>query len=118
MKFLENALFVKAPHLNTLRTARTVLLPLLALSFSVALTAGLPALRASLRPMAAAKTFQNAGSPVDLRRNSDGRYVSNPNGMRAGAILRAHAAGPATTQVDEAVQTYDAFNPPPTLALA
>ena len=115
MKFLENALFVKAPHLNTLRTARTVLLPL---SFSIALTAGLPALRASLRPMTAAKTFQNAGFPADLRRNSDGRYVSNPNGMRAGAILRAHAAGPATTQVDEAVQTYDAFNLPPTLALA
>ena len=124
---------MKVPHLNTLRTARTVLLPLLALSFSIALTAGLLAqpapdtsgrlgqalaLRASLRPMAAAKTFQNAGFPADLRRNADGRYVSHPNGMRAGAILRAHAAGPATTQVDEAVQTYDVFNPPPAFALA
>ena len=133
MKSFENALFVKAPHLNTLRSARAALLPLLAVPLSVALAVGLLAqpapatsghlgqalaLRASLRPPAAAKTFQNAGFPSDLRRNSNGRYVSRPNTMRAGAILRANATGLASPQVNEAVQTFDVFNPPPTFALA
>ncbi len=116
------------------------MLPLLATLLSAALVAGLLAapapttagrlgqalaLRAALRPLVPpatyTKTFQDLGVPTDLRRSRDGRFVPHQTGrygqMRAGALLRAHAAG-ATPQVDEAVQTFDVFNPPPAFALA
>ena len=126
--------------MKALRSARLILLPLLAALFSIVLTAGLLlaapapvlhsrlgqalALQASLRPLvpslAHAKTFQDFGVPTDLHRASDGRYVyPKPNLMRAGAVLRSSAAGAAATpQVNEAVQTFDVFNPPPAFALA
>jgi len=122
-------------------TVRIILLPLLAVLFSVAMTASLLvaapapaahshlgqalALRASLRPLvpagAHAKSFQDFGVPQYLRRAEDGRYIYNkPNLARlhSGAILRSNAATAATAQVDEAVQTFDVFNPPPAFALA
>ena len=37
--------------------------------------------------------------------------------MRSGAILKPRASSGTTAQVNEAVQTFDAFNPPPTFAL-
>ena len=114
------------------------MLPLLAASLSSALVAGLLAapapvtpgrlgsalaLRASLRTLTPSgvhsKSFQERGVPTDLHRASDGRYIySKPNMMRSGAILKSHAAGPSATQVNEAVQTFDAFNPPPAFTLA
>ena len=122
--------------MNNLRSFRITLLSLLAASLSSAFVAGLLAapapvttgrlgqalaLRAALRPLTPsgvrAKTFQQRGVPTDLHRASDGRYVS-PSLMRSGALLRSHAAGVATSQVNEAVQTFDVFNPPPTFALA
>ena len=132
---------MKVPHLNISRALRFALLPLLAASSSAALVASLLAapppatsgqlgqmlaLRAALRPLvpssAHAKTFQDLGVPTDLRRASDGRYVYRKpdvgGRMHAGAILRSHAAGAAAAQVDEAVQTFDVFNPPPAFALA
>jgi len=122
------------------RFARVLLLPLLAALFSLALTASLLvaapapsaqshlgqalALRASLRPLmpsgAHAKSFQDLGVPQDLRRASDGRYIYAKPGLaklHSGAILRSHASA-AIAQVDEAVQTFDVFNPPPAFALA
>jgi len=123
--------------LNHLRS-RHITLPLLAASLSSALVAGLLAapapvtqghlgsalaLRASLRTLTPSgvhpKTFQQRGVPTDLRRASDGRYVyTKPNLMRSGALLRPRAATATTAQVDEAVQTFDVFNPPPAFALA
>ena len=126
--------------IKLLSSAR-ILLPLLAALFSLALTASLLvaapapaaqshlgqalALRAALRPLALsgahAKSFQSLGVPQDLHRAEDGRYIyTRPNlaKMRSGAILRSHAATTATAQVNEAVQTFDVFNPPPAFALA
>jgi len=123
------------------RSLRVLLLPLLAALFSLALTASLLvaapapaaqshlgqalALRAALRPLALpgahAKSFQSLGVPQDLHRASDGRYIyTKPSfaQMRSGALLRSNAAGAATAQVNEAVQTFDVFNPPPAFALA
>ncbi len=130
-------LSLKAAHLNNLRSLRLVLLPLLAAASSSAFVAGLLAapapvtpgrlgqalaLRAALRPLtpsgAHAKTFQERGVPTDLRRASDGRYIyPKPNLMHSGALLKGRASA-AATQVDEAVQTFDVFNPPPAFALA
>ena len=116
-----------------------ILLPLLAALFSFALTASLLvaapapsgsshlgqalALRASLHPLvpsaAHAKSFQNLGVPQDLRRGSDGRYIYTKPSLtllHSGALRSRAATGAA--QVDEAVQTFDAFNPPPAFAPA
>ena len=76
------------------------------------------ALRAALRAMVPlathAKTFRDFGVPADTRRGPDGRYVYNKASlMRAGAIAKAHASSAVGAQVDEAVQTFDVFNPPP-----
>ncbi len=128
---------LKAAHLNNLRSLRLLLLPLLAAAFSSAFVAGLLAapapvtpgrlgqalaLRAALRPLtpsgAQAKTFAERGVPTDLHRASDGRYVyGKPNMMRSGAILKSRAST-AAAQVNEAVQTFDVFNPPPAFTLA
>ena len=123
--------------MKVLRTLRTILLPLLAALLTTVLIAGLLlaapgthsrlgqtlALRASLHSLAPAlapaKTFQDFGVPTNLHRGSDGRYIySKPDLMRAGAVLRSRAAGTVTPQVNEAVQTFDVFNPPPAFALA
>ena len=119
------------------RSVRLALLPLLAALFCVAMTAGLLvaspapashshlgqalALRTALRPLVPsnshAKMLQDFGAPKDLHRGSDGRYVYNKAGlMHSGAIVRSHATG-AAVQVDEAVQTFDVFNPPPAFTL-
>ena len=119
------------------RSARLALLPLLAALFSVAMTAGLLvaspaptahshlgqalALRTALRPLVPsnshAKMLQDFGAPKDLHRGSDGRYIySKADLMHSGAIVRSHATGTAV-QVDEAVQTFDVFNPPPAFTL-
>ena len=121
------------------RFARLLLLPVLAVLFSLALTASLLiaapalpvqghlgqalALRAALRPLvpsnARAKSFQSLGVPQDLHRGSDGRYIyTRPNLMHSGAIIRSRAAAATTPQVNEAVQTFDVFNPPPGFTLA
>ena len=111
-----------------------LLLSFLTALFSAAFVAGLPtnasptasragigralSLQASLRALGASgvrpKTFKDI-MPQDLRRASDGRFIYNKkNLMRAGALLNPHAAAPA--QVDEAVQTFDVFNPGPVFA--
>ncbi|MGI4791689.1 MAG: carboxypeptidase regulatory-like domain-containing protein [Janthinobacterium lividum] len=116
--------------MKVLRSARTILLPMLAALSTTALVGGLLlaspapashsrlgqtlALQASLRALShgPAKTFQDFGVPKNLRRGTDGRFIYNKsNLMRAGAIVSRAASGAA--QVDEAVQTFDAFNPPP-----
>ena len=123
------------------RSARIILLPLLAALFPLALTASLLvaapapsaqshlgqalALRAALRPLslsgAHAKSFQDIGVPQNLHRASDGRYVYPKPSLtqrHSGAVLRSHAATASVAQVNEAVQTFDVFNPPPAFALA
>lgn len=74
------------------------------------------ALRASLRALAPSvkhpKTFIELSGNEDLRRASDGRYIYKHELMRPGAVLKGHA-GAAASQINEAVQTYDVFNPPP-----
>ena len=121
--------------MKSLRTARFVLLlsvmtALLSTAFVAGLLHAAPmsashgslgralSLQASLRALGAsvskAKTFKDV-VPQDLRRASDGRFIYDKRKlMRAGAILKAHAAG--TSQVDEAVQTFDVFNPSPAFA--
>ncbi len=114
------------------------MLPLLAAASSSAFVAGLLAapapttpghlgqalaLRAALRPLtpsgAHAKSFAERGVPTDLHRASDGRYIyPKPNLMHSGAILKPNASTAASSQVNEAVQTFDVFNPPPAFALA
>ena len=113
--------------------AIALLSSLTALSFA-AFNAGLPvsaapvrghggtgqalALRTSLHalvpPAARPKTFKDmvGAGPQDLRRASDGRFIYRQSALRPGALRQPNAAG-ATPQVDEAVQTYDAFSPPP-----
>lgn len=121
--------------MKAIRSAHTIaLLSFLTALFFAAFSAGLPAnaapvsthggtgqalaLRASLRalvPLAGqAKTFKDLVGlgPQDLRRASDGRFIYNRAALRPGALLKPSAAG-ATPQVDEAVQTYDVFSPPP-----
>jgi hypothetical protein len=75
------------------------------------------ALRAALRaltpPGRHAETFKEMSAPEDLRRASDGRYIYRHELMRPGVIQKGHAAAATASQVDEAVQTYDVFNPPP-----
>jgi len=124
--------------LKAIRSTRSVryavLLSFLTALFSAAFTAGLPvnaapvathgstgqalALRASLRALVPAaghaKTFKDlvGAGPQDLRRAPDGRFIYNRAALRPGALLKPNAAG-TTPQVDEAVQTYDVFSPPP-----
>ena len=120
--------------MKAIRSVRTIaLLSFLTALFFAAFNAGLPAnaapahghgstgqalaLRASLRalvPPASAKTFKDfvGAGPQDLRRASDGRFIYNRAALRPGALLKPGAAG-AAPQVDEAVQTYDVFSPPP-----
>ena len=129
---------MKLSHLMLSRAARLVLLPLLAVLFSLAMTAGLLiaspvpaahgtlgqalALQAALRPLVpsnAARAMQSFGAPKDLRRASDGRYIyTKPSLLHSGALVRPRAAGTTAAQVNEAVQTFDVFNPPPAFALA
>jgi len=77
------------------------------------------ALRASLRALVPsavhAKTFKDMVGlgPQDLRRAPDGRFIYSRAALRPGALLKPSAAGATTPQVDEAVQTYDVFSPPP-----
>ena len=114
--------------------AIALLSSLTALSFA-AFNAGLPvsaapvrghggtgqalALRTSLHalvpPAARPKTFKDmvGAGPQDLRRASDGRFIYRQSALRPGALRQPNAAAGATPQVDEAVQTYDAFSPPP-----
>ncbi len=75
------------------------------------------ALRSALRalvPLAARPSlFRDAGIPTDLRRGSDGRFIyGKPALMRSGALRKQLVANGAA-QVNEAVQTFDVFNPPP-----
>ena len=76
------------------------------------------ALRASLRSLMPVvkqpKTFKQMSGDEDLRRASDGRYIYKHQVMRGGAMLKDRASAAGAPQVDEAVQTYDVFNPPPT----
>ncbi len=120
--------------MKAIRSVRTIaLLSLLTALSSAAFNAGLPAhaapvrahggtgqalaLRAALRalvpPAARPKTFKDmvGAGPQDLRHAPDGRFIYKRSSLRPGA-LRGNAAG-ATPQVDEAVQTYDVFSPPP-----
>ena len=109
-----------------------LLLPFLTALFCLAFAAGslqaasLPtrgntgqalALRAALRALTPAgrhaETFKEMSAPEDLRRASDGRYIYRHELMRPGVIQKGHAAAATASQVDEAVQTYDVFNPPP-----
>ena len=77
------------------------------------------ALRASLRALVPAaakpKSFRDmvGAAPQDLHHGSDGRFIYSRNAMRPGALKNPNAAAGATPQVNEAVQTYDAFSPPP-----
>jgi len=122
--------------LKALRSARAVALlsSFAALSFG-AFNAGLPAeaapvrghggtgqslaLRAALRalapPAAAPKTFKDmvGAGPQDLHRAPDGRFIYDRASLRPGALLKPSAAGNSAPQVNEAVQTYDVFSPPP-----
>jgi len=119
--------------LKFLRSVRFIaLLSLLTALFSIALTAGylhaapLPthsgtgqalALRAALRalvpPATQAASFRAAGVPTNLQRGPDGRFIyDKPALLRSGAI-RKNLASSGAAQVNEAVQTFDVFNPPP-----
>jgi len=121
--------------LKSLRIVRiVVLLSLFSALFSLALVAGFLnaasltshgstgqalALRAALRGLAApsahSSTFAEIGMPTNLRRGPDGRYIySKASLMRAGLRLKPRAGAAVSGQVDEAVQTFDVFNPPPT----
>ncbi len=123
-------------RLNVLRSLRLALLPLLAVLGSIFLVAGLLlatpsvsrhgslgaalSLRAALNPSslksAHAKTFQDFGVPRDMRRGSDGRFIYKKSRLMHAGALVSRIAGGAAPQVDEAVQTFDAFNPPPAFA--
>jgi len=121
--------------LKAIRSTRTIsLLSLLTALFFAAFHAGLPAnaapvathgntgqalaLRASLRALVPltghAKTFKDLVglAPQDLRRAPDGRFIYKRAALRPGALRQPSATG-TTPQVDEAVQTYDVFSPPP-----
>gem|GEM_PF-1976542 len=121
--------------MKAIRSARIITLLSFLMALFAAFDAGLPAnaaavsthgstgqalaLRASLRalvPLAGqAKTFKDfAGlSPQDLRRAPDGRFIYDRAALRPGALLKPNASGSTSPQVDEAVQTYDVFSPPP-----
>ena len=116
---------------KVLHSLRLVLLPALAALFSTALIAGLLlaspdpaphsrlgqalALRASLHALvpSRAKTFQDFGVPTNVRRGTDGRFIYNKARLMHSGAIRSRIAGSGAPQVDEAVQTFDAFNPPP-----
>ena len=121
--------------MKAIRSVRTiVLLSFLTALFFAAFSAGLPvnaapvathgstgqalALRASLRalvPLAThPKTFKDmvGAGPQDLHHASDGRFIYDRASLRPGALLKPNASG-TTPQVNEAVQTYDVFSPPP-----
>ena len=124
--------------MKALRSIRFLaLLSTLALLFPAAFVAGLTqaapavrhgggvgqglALRAALRglamPAAHPQPFSALGVPSNVRRTDRGRFVpdypSRPSQMRSNAIRKANAAAATTAQVDEAVQTFDVFNPTP-----
>ncbi len=122
--------------MKAIRSVRTItLLSFLTALFFAAFQAGLPAsaapvrghggtgqalaLSASLRalvPLAGhAKSFKDIVGlgPQDLHRASDGRFIYDRNALRPGALRKPSAAGSAAPQVNEAVQTYDVFSPPP-----
>ena len=121
--------------MKAIRSVRSIaLLSFLTALFFAAFNAGLPAnaapvgrhgstgqalaLRASLHALAPlvgrAKTFKDlvGAGPQDLRRAPDGRFIYDRASLRPGALLKPSAAG-STPQVNEAVQTYDVFSPPP-----
>jgi len=124
--------------LKALRPIRFLALPsALAVLFCTAFVAGLTqaapaihhgggvgqglALRAALSrlamPAAHLKPFSALGVPQNVRRTDRGRFVpdypSRPSSMRSNAIRKANATTGTTPQVDEAVQTFDVFNPTP-----
>lgn len=71
------------------------------------------ALRALVPPVSQAASFRAAGIPANTQRGPDGRFIyGKPGLMRSGAIRRA-ALGSSAAQVNEGVQTFDVFNPPP-----
>ena len=71
------------------------------------------ALRALVPPVSQAASFRAAGIPANTQRGPDGRFIyGKPGLMRSGAIRRA-AIGSSAAQVNEGVQTFDVFNPPP-----
>ena len=78
------------------------------------------ALRAMVPPATHAQTFREMGVPADTRRGPDGRFIYQKASygkaalLRPGAMAKPRAAAGAGGQVDEAVQTFDVFNPPPT----
>ncbi len=118
MKFLRSIRFV---------TLLSLLAALLSITFAAGHLSATPlrtgsgtgqalALRAALRalvpPATQAAAFRAAGIPASTQRGPDGRFIYNKPGlMRAGAISRA--TGGSVAQVNEAVQTFDVFNPPP-----
>ena len=54
------------------------------------------------------------GIPAGTQRGPDGRYIYRKSAlMRSGAMLKSHAGAVNAAQVNEAVQTFDVFNPPP-----
>ncbi len=72
------------------------------------------ALRALVPPAARPSSFREMGVPANLRHASDGRYIYSKSGLlHSGAIRKSLAGTTNSAQVDEAVQTFDVFNPPP-----
>ena len=121
--------------MKAIRSVRAIaLLSFLTALFFAAFHAGLPAnaapahghgstgqalaLRASLRalvPLAGhAKTFKDLVGlgPQETRHAADGRFIYDRASLRPGALRKPSAAG-TSPQVNEAVQTYDVFSPPP-----
>jgi len=124
--------FLKAPRPLRALALLTTLAVLFPAAFVAGLTQAAPAvshgggvgqglaLRAALRglalPAARAKSFSALGVPQDVRRTDRGRFVpdypARPSRMHSNAIRKPSAAA-GTPQVDEAVQTFDVFNPTP-----
>ena len=74
------------------------------------------ALRALVPPATQAASFRAAGVPTDLHRASDGRFIYDKSNLLQSGAIRKNLASNGTAQVNEAVQTFDVFNPPPSFS--